>query len=187
MLCFLLGISYLLPFYMLIQPVDYWNLQYTNISMEFYIVLVYVTSSFICSIGMIFVPNNVYNIRITSGLLLQAICMVLIPMIPNFYSHDKVSSSELSPSSTGVLMCTALCGLSTSLSHGSVLYLSAQLPGGIQRSLQLGMGVSPITALAIRFGTFYKYSFQDTITTTTTYFVVASILCLNVFNILEKS
>ena len=181
MLSFLVGVTYLLSFYVLIQPTDYWRLQFTDFPIEFYIVLVYVTSSFICSLGAIFVPNNMYNVRITSGLLLQAACLAIIPMLSNYYkkspSYSASSPFELSSYSLSVLICTALCGLATSLCHGSVLYLSAQFPGGIQRSLQLGMGISPIAALTIRLGTFYSYSFQDTITATSVYFYAVALLC----------
>ena len=182
-ICFLLGVTYLLPFYILIQPTDYWNLQSTSIALEFYIVLVYLVSSFLCSVGMIFVPDNAYNLRIVSGLLLQAVCLAVVPMLPYFYSSPG-SSNEVpgmfgfSPYSQAVLICTGLCGLATSVSHGSVLYLSAQFPGGIQRSLQLGMGLSPIVAVAIRIGTFYFYSFQDTVMAAAVLFFVASLLCL---------
>ena len=178
MLSFLVGVTYLLSFYVLIQPTDYWRLQFTDFPIEFYIVLVYVASSFICSLGAIFVPNNMYNVRITSGLLLQAACLAIIPMLSNYYNKSPShSSSGLSSYSLSILVCTALCGLATSLCHGSALYLSAQLPGGIQRSVQLGMGISPIAALAIRLGTFYSYSFQDTITATSVYFYAVALLC----------
>ena len=179
-LCFLIGVTYLLSFYVLVQPTDYWRLQFADFPIEYYIVLVYVASSFICSLGIMFVPNNAYNIRITIGLLLQAICLGILPMLSNFYSKISIISSPgpfgLSFYSFSVLVCTALCGLATSLCHGSALYLSAQFPGGIQRSLQLGMGISPVAALAIRFGTFYFFSFQDTTIATSVYFYSAAVL-----------
>ena len=161
---FVLGSISLMPFYILVQPIDYYAEAFPTEgdSVEILLTMVYLIVTFVSGLLLLLVPYSLYRVRITLGAVIQAISFALIPSLTSFDLF---------------LYTCGLLAFATSLCHGSMLYLSAQLPGSMQRSvsshqhlssllsllfhvlssvlflfqqIQVGMGLSPLAALSLR-------------------------------------